>query len=208
MRVALDFITALPKTRFSCCFTEFLHSIYTSRVRYSTRSLAFGRPLTETIARQICPDADLYPSCLRIFSHLKAGLLRTRDVPGKLPWEEAELRLSSVLYSAAKGLMIIAPDWTASADTGGMGATRSQVVVKVGAEGTFDTALADVGGTPAIHFHARTPAESPFSILTRSEPVGDSHRMWTARRCGRRSKIGSLVPRAANLSLCLTLQRH
>ena len=87
----------------------------------------------------------------------------------KLPWEETELRKSSVLYAAGLVMLLLTglPQLTL-AD----GPYKVSKVVKAGGEGTFDTAFADVEAR-RLYIPRKNPGRITVFNLDTLEPVGE-----------------------------------
>jgi hypothetical protein len=86
-----------------------------------------------------------------------------------LRWEETELRKSSVLYAAGLVMLLLAglPQLTLAG-----GPFKVSKVVKVGGEGTFDTAFADVDSR-RLYIPRKNPGRISVFNLDTIEPVGE-----------------------------------
>jgi len=88
--------------------------------------------------------------------------------PGKLPLEETELQKSGVLY--ATGLVILLSGLTQP--TLADGPYKVSKVVKIGGEGTFDTAFADIEARQ-LYIPRKNPGRITVFNLDTLEPVGE-----------------------------------
>ena len=94
---------------------------------------------------------------------------RYKHHEGRLPYEESELQKSSVLNAAGLVLLLLTglPRLTLADDP-----YKVAKVVKVGGEGTFDTAFADVAAR-RLYIPRKNPGRITVFNLDTIEPVGE-----------------------------------
>jgi DNA-binding beta-propeller fold protein YncE len=118
--------------------------------------------------RRICPDADFAARPAHRFSRRRDPWTPDVRKAGKLLLEDTELRKSSVLCATGLMLLLIGLPQLTFAD----GPYKVSKVVKVGGEGTFDTAFADVEAR-RLYIPRKSPGRISVFNLDSLEPVGE-----------------------------------